>query len=60
MRTKGAALGTATNWIFNFMVVEITPVSPQAMEGLGWNLPRINSSSGRFSLKNLKLMLFSF
>lgn len=24
MRTKGAALGTATNWIFNFMVVEIT------------------------------------
>ncbi|KAF2110201.1 general substrate transporter [Lophiotrema nucula] len=24
-RTKGAALGTATNWIFNFMVVEITP-----------------------------------
>ncbi|KAF2502553.1 general substrate transporter [Lophium mytilinum] len=25
MRTKGAALGTATNWIFNFMVVEITP-----------------------------------
>jgi hypothetical protein len=27
MRTKGAALGTATNWIFNFMVVEITPVS---------------------------------
>ncbi|QDS68493.1 hypothetical protein FKW77_010860 [Venturia effusa] len=26
MRTKGAALGTATNWIFNFMVVEITPI----------------------------------
>ncbi|PVI00209.1 general substrate transporter [Periconia macrospinosa] len=25
MRTKGAAIGTATNWIFNFMVVEITP-----------------------------------
>ncbi|OAG10399.1 general substrate transporter [Paraphaeosphaeria sporulosa] len=25
MRTKGAALGTATNWIFNFMVVEVTP-----------------------------------
>ena len=23
MRTKGAAVGTATNWIFNFMVVEI-------------------------------------
>jgi hypothetical protein len=26
MRTKGAALGTATNWIMNFMVVEITPI----------------------------------
>ncbi|KAL6718938.1 hypothetical protein ACLMJK_003173 [Lecanora helva] len=26
MRTKGAALGTASNWAFNFMVVEITPI----------------------------------
>ncbi|KAK4636107.1 MFS-type transporter oryC [Fulvia fulva] len=26
MRSKGAALGTATNWISNFMVVEITPI----------------------------------
>lgn len=25
MRTKGAALGTATNWAVNFMVVEVTP-----------------------------------
>lgn len=25
MRTNGGALGTATNWIVNFMVVEITP-----------------------------------
>lgn len=33
MRTKGAALGTATNWIFNFMVVEITP---PGIESLGW------------------------
>ncbi|PQE32958.1 sugar transporter protein [Rutstroemia sp. NJR-2017a WRK4] len=33
MRTKGAALGTATNWIFNFMVVEITPIG---IESLGW------------------------
>lgn len=33
MRTKGAALGTAANWIFNFMVVEITPIS---IESLGW------------------------
>ncbi|KAE9363945.1 general substrate transporter [Stipitochalara longipes BDJ] len=33
MRTKGAALGTAANWIFNFMVVEITPIG---IEKLGW------------------------
>ncbi|KAJ4250186.1 hypothetical protein NW762_012001 [Fusarium torreyae] len=33
MRTKGAALGAATNWIFNFMVVEITPVG---IQNLGW------------------------
>ncbi|KAL8869995.1 MAG: hypothetical protein Q9174_003856 [Haloplaca sp. 1 TL-2023] len=33
MRTKGAALGTATNWIFNFMVVEITPIG---IQNLGW------------------------
>ncbi|KAJ4621109.1 hypothetical protein HRR85_001328 [Exophiala dermatitidis] len=29
MRTKGAAIETATNWIFNFMVVEITPIGIQ-------------------------------
>ena len=33
MRTKGAALGTASNWAFNFMVVEITPIGIQS---LGW------------------------
>lgn len=33
MRTKGIAVGTATNWIFNFMVVEITPIE---IETLGW------------------------
>ena len=26
MRTKGAALGTASNWAFNYMVVQITPI----------------------------------
>ncbi|KAI4183355.1 MAG: hypothetical protein LQ346_006356 [Caloplaca aetnensis] len=31
-RTKGAALGTATNWIFNFMVVEITPIGIQSLQ----------------------------
>lgn len=33
MRTKGAALGTATNWMANFIVVEITPIGIQT---LGW------------------------
>jgi hypothetical protein len=33
MRARGAALGTATNWIFNFMVVEITP---SGIENLRW------------------------
>ena len=33
MRTKGAALGTATNWAMNFMVVEVTPVG---IANLGW------------------------
>ncbi|RMZ84083.1 hypothetical protein DV737_g1253, partial [Chaetothyriales sp. CBS 132003] len=32
MRTKGAAAGTATNWIFNFMVVEITPIGIQNLQ----------------------------
>ena len=26
MRTKGTALGTATNWAFNYMVVQITQI----------------------------------
>ncbi|RAK96494.1 general substrate transporter [Aspergillus ibericus CBS 121593] len=33
LRTKGVALGTATNWAMNFMVVEITPVG---IQNLGW------------------------
>ncbi|KAL4932828.1 sugar porter family MFS transporter [Aspergillus undulatus] len=33
MRTKGAAVGAATNWILNFMVVEITPIG---IQNLGW------------------------
>lgn len=33
MRTKGCALGTATNWIVNFMVVEITP---PGIDSLHW------------------------
>ncbi|KAB8349848.1 hypothetical protein FH972_023861 [Carpinus fangiana] len=32
-RTKGAAIGTATNWLVNFIVVEITP---PAIDNLGW------------------------
>ncbi|KAB8069715.1 putative MFS sugar transporter [Aspergillus leporis] len=33
MRTKGAAVSTATNWITNFVIVEITPIGIQS---LGW------------------------
>ncbi|RDW81182.1 sugar porter family MFS transporter [Aspergillus mulundensis] len=33
MRTKGAAIGAAINWILNFMVVEITPIG---IQNLGW------------------------
>ncbi|KAB8221073.1 major facilitator superfamily domain-containing protein [Aspergillus novoparasiticus] len=33
MRTKGVSIATATNWAFNFMVVEITPIGIKA---LGW------------------------
>ncbi|KAG5656725.1 hypothetical protein KAF25_010278 [Fusarium avenaceum] len=33
MRTKGAALATGTNWITNFIVVEITPIG---IQNLGW------------------------
>jgi sugar porter (SP) family MFS transporter len=33
MRTKGVAIATATNWAFNFMVVEITPIG---IKSLGW------------------------
>ncbi|KAI9926195.1 hypothetical protein ASPWEDRAFT_43563 [Aspergillus wentii DTO 134E9] len=33
MRTKGAALSTATNWITNFAIVEITPIGIQS---IGW------------------------
>jgi hypothetical protein len=33
MRTKGAALATATNWITNFVIVEITPIG---LQNLGW------------------------
>lgn len=32
MRTKGAALGTAANWIVNFMVVEITPIGIASLQ----------------------------
>jgi MFS family permease len=33
IRTKAAALATASNWIFTFLVVEITPVS---IGSIGW------------------------
>ncbi|TGJ86216.1 hypothetical protein E0Z10_g2514 [Xylaria hypoxylon] len=33
MRTKGAAVATMTNWLTNFLVVEITPIG---IQNLGW------------------------
>ncbi|KAJ5716260.1 hypothetical protein N7493_008171 [Penicillium malachiteum] len=33
MRTKGAALATATDWITNFAIVEITPIG---IQNIGW------------------------
>lgn len=33
MRTKGAAIATATNWLTNFVIVEITP---KGVQNLGW------------------------
>ncbi|KAJ5111016.1 hypothetical protein N7532_001551, partial [Penicillium argentinense] len=33
MRTKSAAVATATNWICNFVIVEITPIGNQ---NIGW------------------------
>ncbi|THZ60923.1 general substrate transporter [Aureobasidium pullulans] len=33
MPTKGAAVATATNWITNFVIVEITPIG---FQNLGW------------------------
>ncbi|KAB8205809.1 general substrate transporter [Aspergillus parasiticus] len=33
MRNKGAAVATATNWITNFVIVEITPIG---IDSIGW------------------------
>ncbi|KAI0440504.1 hexose carrier protein [Xylaria telfairii] len=33
MRTKGAAVATMTNWITNFLVVEVTPIG---IQNIGW------------------------
>ncbi|KAF4997522.1 hypothetical protein FDECE_12052 [Fusarium decemcellulare] len=33
MRTKGAAVATGTNWITNFIVVQVTPIG---IQNLGW------------------------
>ncbi|KAK9601719.1 hypothetical protein V6Z92_001761 [Aspergillus fumigatus] len=33
MRTKGAAVSSATNWITNFVIVEITPIG---IQNIGW------------------------
>ncbi|EFZ00038.1 hypothetical protein MHUMG1_02912 [Metarhizium humberi] len=33
LRQKGSSISTAANWIFNYMVVQITPI---AIENIGW------------------------
>ena len=51
MRQKGAALGTATNWIFNFMVVEITQIG---IQNLRWKFYII------WTILNLSFVPFTF
>ncbi|KAK7221412.1 hypothetical protein V2G26_009415 [Clonostachys chloroleuca] len=36
MRTKGAAFATGTNWITNFIIVEITPIGVQNLSWKFW------------------------
>ncbi|KAK2596745.1 hypothetical protein QQS21_006200 [Conoideocrella luteorostrata] len=36
MRTKGAAVSTATNWITNFVIVQITPIGIQNLSWRFW------------------------
>lgn len=53
MRTKGAAVATMTNWITNFVIVEITPIGIQS---LGWKFWYVcNPSTPSFCLANLPL-----
>lgn len=33
LRQRGSSLSTAANWIFNYMIVQITPI---AIENIGW------------------------
>ena len=46
LRSKGTALGTATNWIFNFMVVEITQIGIQSLQWKFYVSVQSNSISG--------------
>lgn len=54
MRTMGSAWGTATNWMCNFAVVEITPM---AMNSLGWKFYLI---FGVLNLLWIPLLYFFF
>ena len=42
MRTKGAALATATDWITNFAIVEITPIGIQS---IGWKFCKSSATT---------------
>lgn len=46
MRTKGAAVATMTNWITNFVIVEITPIG---IQNLGWKFWYVVTSSSASS-----------
>lgn len=50
IRTRAAALATASNWIFTFLVVEITPVS---INSIGKNDPAVTTL--RLAADNLRL-----
>ena len=44
MRTKGAAVATATDWLTNFIVVEVTP---RGLQNLGWKFYIVWTEIGR-------------
>ncbi|KAJ9639439.1 hypothetical protein H2199_006472 [Coniosporium tulheliwenetii] len=52
IRTKSAALATASNWIFTFLVVEITPISINSIQWLYFFYPE----TANLSLEQVDLL----